>query len=201
MFHDDGSVGRQSRGRVLDGVVPALGLGRRIKRIFDIAVAATSLVLLSPIILVVSVAIKFDSDGPVFSGETLYGYKNRAFRALKFRSVKTCAETDRDDWQVTRVGRGLRRTGIDELPRLLNVVSGEISIVGPLPYARRQDLFENRLMPLLDGVKPGLTGWAQIVEAREGFRTTEQRINDDLHYVENWSLFLDIKIILMMLVP
>jgi len=164
-------------------------------------VAATSLVLLSPIILVVSVAIKFDSDGPVFSGETLYGYKNRAFRALKFRSVKTCAETDRDDWQVTRVGRVLRRTGIDELPRLLNVVSGEISIVGPRPYARRQDLFENRLMPLLDGVKPGLTGWAQIVEAREGFRTTEQRINDDLHYVENWSLFLDIKIILMMLVP
>ena len=97
---------------------------------------------------------------------------------------------------MTPVGRILRRTGIDELPQLLNVLRGEMSIVGPRPYTSRQDLFENRLMPLLN-VKPGMTGWSQITESREGLRTTEQRIIDDLHYVENWSLLLDIKIILM----
>jgi putative colanic acid biosynthesis UDP-glucose lipid carrier transferase len=97
---------------------------------------------------------------------------------------------------VTPFDRILRRTGIDELPQLLNVLRGEMSIVGPHPYTSRQDLFENHFMPLLN-VKPGMTGLSQITEAREGFRTTEQRIKDDLHYVENWSLFLDIKIILM----
>jgi putative colanic acid biosynthesis UDP-glucose lipid carrier transferase len=72
-----------------------------------------------------------------------------------------------------------------------------MSIVGPCAYTSRHDLLDNQLLPLLSGVKPGMTGWAQITESREGFRTTEQRINDDLHYVENWSLFLDFKIILM----
>jgi len=90
----------------------------------------------------------------------------------------------------------LRQNGIDELPQLLNVLRGEMSIVGPRPYTSRQYVFGKQIMPLLN-VKPGMIGWSQISESREGFRTTEQRINDDLHYVENWSLFLDIKIILM----
>lgn len=198
-FHDDSSVGRHNRRRVLSAA-PALGLGGRIKRIFDIVAAITGLVLLSPIILLAGVAIKLDSRGPIFSREIAYGYKNRAFRVLKFRSVTACAKANRTNSHVTRVGQVLRQTGIDELPQLLNVLGGAMSIVGPRPYARRQDLFEIRLTPVLHGVKPGLTGWAQINEYREGFTIAEQRINDDLYYVENWSLFLDIKIILLTLV-
>ena len=197
-LHDDSSVGRHSRGRV--SAAPALGPGGRIKRLFDIVTATTGLFLLSPIILVAAVAIKLDSRGPIFSREIAYGYKNRAFRVLKFRSATVCAKASRNNSHVTRVGRVLRQTGIDDLPKLLNVLGGAMSIVGPRPYARRRDLFEIRLMPLLHGVKPGLTGWAQINEYRKGFTTTEQRINDDLYYVKNWSLFLDIKIILLTLV-
>lgn len=195
-LRDDGSIGRQGGVRLLAHVVSSLGVRRRAKRIFDIGAAATSLILLSPIILIVSVAVKIESRGPFFSRETLYGYGIRPIRALKFRSVKACVEANRLNSRVTPVGRILRRTGIDELPQLLNVLRGEMSIVGPRPYTSRQDLFENRLMPLLN-VKPGMTGWSQITESREGLRTTEQRIIDDLHYVENWSLLLDIKIILM----
>jgi len=199
-FQDDSSIGKQRRRRVLDDIAPAFESGGRIKRVFDIVVATGGLVLLAPIILVASIAIKLDSRGPIFSRKIVYGYKNRTFRAIKFRSVAACAEADRNSSHVTRVGRVLRQTGIDELPQLLNVLRGEMSIVGPRPHAHHQDLFENRLMPLLDGVKPGLTGWAQITESREGFWTLEQRIDDDLYYIRNWTLWLDIKIILMTLV-
>jgi len=195
-LHDDGSISRQSGARFLPYLAPSLGGRRWAKRLFDIGAATASLILLSPIILIVSAAIKIDSRGPIFSRETLYEYRNRPIRALKFRSVHACQETGRSSLRVTPFDRILRRTGIDELPQLLNVLRGEMSIVGPHPYTSRQDLFENHFMPLLN-VKPGMTGLSQITEAREGFRTTEQRIKDDLHYVENWSLFLDIKIILM----
>ena len=200
-LHDDGSIGRHSRGRVVSGVTTAVGPGGRTKRVFDIVTATGCLLLLSPIVLVVAVAIKLDSRGSLFSREIAYGYKNRAFRALRFRSATACAKGSQNNSHVTRVGRVLRKTGIDELPLLLNVLGGTMSIVGPRPYARRQNLFENRLTASFDGIKPGLTGWAQIAEKyREGRPSTAEHINDDLHYVKNWSLFLDIKIILMTLV-
>jgi lipopolysaccharide/colanic/teichoic acid biosynthesis glycosyltransferase len=195
-LHDDRSISGQNGGRFLADVVPSLGARRCAKRLFDIVVATTSLILLSPIILVVSVAVKIGSRGPLFSREILYGYGNQPIRVLKFRSVKTCVETNRLNLCATSVGRVLRQNGIDELPQLLNVLRGEMSIVGPRPYTSRQYVFGKQIMPLLN-VKPGMIGWSRISESREGFRTTEQRINDDLHYVENWSLFLDIKIILM----
>ena len=157
-FQDNDSSGKQNRPRVLGDIAPALESGGRIKRVFDIVAATGALVLLAPIILVASIAIKVDSRGPILSREIAYGYKNRAFRAIKFRSVAACAEADRNSSHVTRVGRVLRPTGIDEFPQLLNVLRGEMSIVGPRPHTHHQDLFENRLMPLLDGVKPGLTG-------------------------------------------
>lgn len=184
------ALGQQSRTRVLGE------LNRCTKRLFDIVVAAVSVVLFSPIILVVCVAIKLDSRGPIFLREARYGYKNRAIGVLRFRSVTVDADASRVNSCVTRVGRILRRSGIDKLPQLFNVLRGDMSIVGPRPYAHRHDLFENNLMPLLNGVKPGMTGWAQLAESREGLRTREQLIKDDLFYVKNKSLFLDIKIIL-----
>ena len=198
-FGDNGWIGKNSRRRALGDGVAASGLGGGIKRAFDIIAGIASLILASPVILIVSMAIKLDSRGPIFSRETLYGYKNRPIVVLKFRSTMACPERDQTNFRATRVGRVLRQAGIDQLPRLFNVLVGEMSIVGPHPYARPHDLFEKRLVPLLDGVKPGLTGWAQFIESRQGLRTTDQRINDDLYYVENWSLSLDIKIVLMTL--
>jgi lipopolysaccharide/colanic/teichoic acid biosynthesis glycosyltransferase len=191
-LQDNGPIASHNGGRVVGDV--AVGAGRFVKRVFDIVAAITGLVLLSPIFLIVSVAIKLGSSGPLFIHETLYGYKNRPIRALKFRTMTNCAEANISG--VARIGRILRQTGIEGLPMLFSVLGGRISIVGPRPHSRRQDLYEYRLMPLLDGVKPGLTGLAQVIESCEGSRTAEQRIRDDLHYVENWSFFFDIKIIL-----
>jgi lipopolysaccharide/colanic/teichoic acid biosynthesis glycosyltransferase len=193
-LQDDGPFGGNSRVRMLGNVVPALGPGGRVKRVFDIVVATVGLILLSPLILVVSAAVKLDSRGPIFVRETLYGYKNRAIQVHKFRSVKVSEVADQSNSHETRVGRVLRRTGIDEVPQLFNVLRGETSIVGPRQYIGRRDLFEHGHVPLLQDVKPGLTS------SSGGLRTTEQRINDDLYYVKNWSLLLDIKIILMTLV-
>lgn len=196
-LHDDKSIGRDGRARVLGDVAPAFGLDRGAKRLFDIVAAAIGLLLLSPILVIASIAIKLDSPGPIFFRASVYGYKNRAIRVFKFRSMPACAEADRTNPRVTRVGRVLRQTGIEELPQLFNVLRGEMSIVGPRPYAGRQHLVEYGLTPLLNDFKPGMTGLAQITEARAGFETTKQHINDDMCYVENWSLLLDIKIILM----
>lgn len=195
-LHDDGSISRQSGSRFLAFTAPSWRERRWAKRLFDIGAASASLILLSPIILIAAVAVKIGSHGSIFCGETLYGYGNRPIRVLKFRSAETCGKTNRLDSRVTWVGRVLRRNGIDELPQLLNVLRGEMSIVGPRPCASCQNLFQSTLMPLLNA-KPGMTGWSQIKESREGFRTAEQRINEDLHYVENWSLLLDIKVIMM----
>ena len=193
MAYDDGPFDYR---RVSGSVAPAFRRNRSVKRAFDIVAAGIGLLLFSPILLIVSIAIKLDSGGPVFSRETLYGYKDRGIRVFKFRSKTACAEADRT---VTRVGQVLRQTGIEDIPQLLNVLLGEMSIVGPRPYASRQQLFEYGLMPLLNDFKPGMTGLAQINDAREGFGTMKQHINDDMRYVETWSLLLDIKIILMTL--
>ena len=195
-LHSERSIVRQSQTRVLADGIPALGVERFAKRLFDIVAATTSLLLLSPIILVASAAVKLGSRGPIFSRETLYGYGN-TIRVFKFTSVPAYQETDQPNLRVTRVGRIIRQAGIDELPQLLNVLRGEMSLVGPRPYTSRPDISDSRLISLANGFKLGMTSWAQINESREGFRTTEQRINDDLHYIENWSLLLDFKIILM----
>ena len=106
------------------------------------------------------------------------------------------AQNSRQPSCLTGVGRVICRSGIDELPLLLSVLRGDMSIVGPRPYASRWDLLDNRLMPLLD-VKPGIVSWPPITLAPNEPMTPEQRVKNDLHYVENWSLLLDIKIILM----
>jgi lipopolysaccharide/colanic/teichoic acid biosynthesis glycosyltransferase len=191
-LHDDRSVGRVSRPGVFAGVAPTFGLTA--KRAFDIAAATVALLVLAPLMLVISAAIKLESSGPVFLRETVYGYKNRAIRTFKFRSAIVQGGT-RANGHATWVGQILLRTGIDQLPRLFTVLRGEMSIVGPLPSACRQDLIDNRHISLLASLKPGMTG-PRVFGFCERYNPTEQRINDDLHYARNWSLFLDIKIIL-----
>jgi lipopolysaccharide/colanic/teichoic acid biosynthesis glycosyltransferase len=174
-----------------------LGLARHTKRAFDIIAASISLLLLSPILFITSVAIKLDSRGPIFSREIQYGYKNRTIHVFKFRSTRASPKANYLNSDVTRVGRVIRQTGIAELPELLNVLRGDMSIVGPRLHAHRRDQFAYDLMPLRNDFKPGITGLTRLAELREGPGTTDQNFNYDLHYVENWSNWLDLKIIMM----
>ena len=190
---------------------PLTPYDRFIKRTFDLLAAAVGLIVLSPLLLMVSAAIKLDSRGPVFFRQSRHGFNNEEIRVFKFRSM-TATEDEiqfkqaiKNDPRVTSVGRVLRRTNIDELPQLINVLLGEMSIVGPRPHAVAHNaLFSNMISPFSRRhvVKPGITGWAQV----NGFRgitdtpeKMQQRIEHDLQYLDNWSFLLDMKIILMTL--
>jgi exopolysaccharide biosynthesis polyprenyl glycosylphosphotransferase len=181
------------------------------KRAFDISVAGLALLAFSPLLLAVSLAVRLDSRGPVFFRQTRHGYNNEVIKVLKFRSMTTiedgCHFTQavKNDPRVTRVGRILRRTNIDELPQLVNVLLGEMSIVGPRPHPiALNEAFAERISPLSrrHKVKPGITGWAQVHGHRGETDTLEKmrrRIECDLYYIDNWSFLLDIKIIVMTL--
>src|SRR5215467_7425352 len=182
-----------------------------IKRAFDILAASCGLLLLLPLFLTVSLAIKLDSPGPVFFRQRRHGYNNRTIQVFKFRSMTTLEDgcdfkqVVRHDPRVTRVGRILRRTNIDELPQLVNVLSGEMSIVGPRPHATAHNrMFEEKIVPFSrrHNVKPGITGWAQVNGCRGETDTLEKmqrRLEHDLYYIDNWSFLLDLKIIFMTL--
>ena len=182
-----------------------------IKRAFDIISATIGLIVLSPLFLVVSIAIKLDTRGPIFFRQTRHGFNNEEIRVFKFRSMTSMEDGDKfiqalkNDPRVTRVGRIIRRTNIDELPQLINVLLGEMSIVGPRPHATaHNNLFRDMIAPFSrrHNVKPGITGWAQVNGFRGATDTLEkmqQRIEYDLQYVDNWSFLLDMKIILMTL--
>lgn len=197
-LHDAGSIGQQSRAAgAQGGVAPAAGAALA-KRAFDVFAAANALTLLSPILAVTAIAIKLDSRGPVFFREAQYGYQSRAIRVLKFRASIACGEAGHNGPRLTRIGRILRRSGIEQLPQLFNVLAGDMSIVGPRPSAGRQDLIVSNFVPSLSRIKPGLIDPARTAEPLEGSRMA-QRLNDNLHYAENWSLFLDIKLVMMKL--
>jgi lipopolysaccharide/colanic/teichoic acid biosynthesis glycosyltransferase len=181
--------GKSTQSRIT--VIPTQRLTRQAKRIIDIVSAAGGLLLLSPLIGIVAVAIKLYSRGPIFCRETLYGYARQQIQAFRFRTWTGS--------RVSRIGIILHQTGIVELPRLLNVLRGELSIVGPCVFTNRQDFMNGNVTSLLAEFNPGLTGRAQLIEVRKGSLTAEQRIFEDLHYVENWSILLDLKIILMTL--
>ena len=182
-----------------------------IKRAFDVICAATSLVVFSPLFLFVAIAIKLDSPGPVFFRQTRHGFNNDEIRVLKFRSMTSMEDGDQftqaveNDARVTRVGNIIRRTNIDELPQLINVLRGDMSIVGPRPHATAHNaVFNNMIAPFSrrHNVKPGITGWAQVNGYRGATDTLEKmrrRIEYDLYYVDNWSFLLDLKIIAMTL--
>ena len=175
------------------------------KRSFDVAVASLVLVLLSPFLLLLAAIIKLDSNGPVFYTQERVGLDGRSFRVLKFRSMKVDAEKGsgpvwarKDDPRTTRIGRFLRGFSLDELPQLINVVRGDMSIVGPRPERPHfVEQFRKEIPKYLERhrVKAGMTGWAQVNGLR-GNAPIEERTKYDVYYVENWSLVFDLKIIL-----
>jgi len=191
---------------------PPLSLfDRGLKRTFDIVVAATGLILFAPLFAMVAVAIKMESRGSVLFWQKRHGYNNTTIHVAKFRSMVVADDGDcfvqakRRDSRVTRVGRVLRRTNIDELPQLFNVLVGNMSIVGPRPHATtHNEMFEGRILPFSrrHNIKPGITGWAQVNGHRGETDTLEKmqrRVEHDLYYIDNWSFLLDMKIILLTL--
>jgi Undecaprenyl-phosphate glucose phosphotransferase len=183
---------------------------RLLKRTFDIVVASAMLAVLWPMLLIVAALIKLDSAGPVLFRQMRHGFDNEPISVLKFRSMTTIDDRSdrfqqavRNDPRVTRIGRFIRRSNIDELPQLFNVLKGEMSIVGPRPHAvAHNDMFAGQIRRLSRRhiVKPGITGWAQVNGLRGQTDTLDkmrQRIEYDLYYIDNWSLSLDVKILLM----
>ncbi len=197
------------------GFVPAAGVVRRppgraaaaAKRIEDVAVALTALLLTAPALLAISVAVKLDSPGPVLFRQPRVGLNGTLFRMWKFRTMyadmtdaAAAQQTCRNDPRVTRIGRLLRRSSLDELPQLLNVLRGEMSIVGPRPHAVGMTVAGLPLPELMEGyearhrVKPGITGWAQVNGSRGPIETEQQlrqRVELDCHYIETRSLGMD----------
>jgi len=171
-----------------------------VNRVADVAVAGLGLVLTSPLLAAAAVAIKLEDGGPVLFRQTRVGKGGKDFELLKLRSMSVGAEhvgagfaVDRGDSRITRVGRFLRRTSIDELPQLWNVLRGEMSVIGPRPTLRYQvDRYSARQRRRLD-VRPGLTGWAQV----NGRATLswDDRIELDVWYVDNRSPRLDLRIL------
>lgn len=204
---------------VLLGDLPVLTLFERpisgtdaiIKRAEDVILTLLILAVIWPVLVVTAIAIKLDSPGPIFFRQPREGFNNRLFEVLKFRSMThELCETDgirqatRGDKRVTRVGAFIRRTSIDELPQLLNVLKGDMSLVGPRPHAPSTRaagrLFHEVVQTYAarHKVKPGMTGWAQVCGFRGETDTEDKlrkRIEHDLHYIENWSVGFDLYIL------
>jgi undecaprenyl-phosphate galactose phosphotransferase/putative colanic acid biosynthesis UDP-glucose lipid carrier transferase len=178
-----------------------------LKRVCDLVLATVLLLALAPLFLVVGLLIKLDSAGPVIFSQRRRGFNGQDFRIFKFRTMNVqedghmVAQTRRNDPRVTRVGRVLRATSIDELPQLLNVLFGQMSLVGPRPHAVAHDDGYTIMIAkyaLRQHMKPGLTGWAQV----NGYRgetaqieLMERRVECDLWYIKNWSFWLDLRIL------
>jgi Undecaprenyl-phosphate glucose phosphotransferase len=178
------------------------------KRAFDLLSASVALLLLTPLLVAAAILIKLDSPGPVFFLQRRYGFNQKPFQIIKFRSMRTCEDgpvilqAKKDDPRVTGVGRWLRQWNIDEVPQLFNVIKGDMSLVGPRPHALSHDReFERRISTYArrHNVKPGITGWAQIHGLRGETDTDEKmrlRVEHDLYYIDNWSVWLDLQILM-----
>src|SRR3984893_13112583 len=154
------------------------------KRVFDLLFASVALLLLTPMLIVAAILIKLDSPGPVFFLQRRFGFNQKRFQIIKFRSMQSCEDgpvvrqARKDDPRVTRIGRWLRRWSLDEVPQLLNVIKGDMSLVGPRPHALSHDHeFEQRISSYArrHNVKPGITGWAPI-HRRRGETDTEEKL-------------------------
>lgn len=181
-------------------------LNRLLKRLLDIAVALTALILTAPLLLGIALLIKLTSPGPVFFRQERIGLNNKPFNMLKFRSMRVEERavsetrwTTNDDPRKTWLGNFIRRTSLDELPQFINVLRGEMSVVGPRP--ERPFFVEQfkRSVPrymVKHQVKPGITGWAQVNGWR-GDTSIKHRIECDVYYIENWDILFDIKIMFL----
>jgi Undecaprenyl-phosphate glucose phosphotransferase len=183
------------------------------KRAFDIVFSIIGIVLLSPVMLVTAIAIKLNSKGPVIFRQKRHGFNNEVIEVFKFRSMYTDKSdptarqaVTKNDPRVTRVGRIIRKTSIDELPQFFNALLGSLSLVGPRPHAVAAQSHNMLYTEVVDGyfarhrVKPGVTGWAQINGWRGELDTDEKirmRTELDLYYIENWSLWFDLKILVL----
>src|SRR6516165_6031261 len=183
-----------------------------VKRCFDMIGAISILLLLSPLMLLTALLIKLDSHAPVLFFQTRNGFNGRAFRIVKFRTMHVLEDGNafrqatRNDPRITRLGRWLRRTNIDELPQLFNVLKGNMSMVGPRPHPVALNNEYDKLIAnyaLRNHVKPGITGWAQVNGYRGETPTAdlmEQRVAYDLSYINNWSMWLDTRILFRTLI-
>ncbi|WP_110647536.1 undecaprenyl-phosphate glucose phosphotransferase [Salinicola peritrichatus] len=191
-------------------VSPISGSALWIKRLEDIIIGGLILLLISPVCVACAIAVKLSSPGPVLFKQLRTGVNGHDVQVYKFRSMKVHQEEDgkvsqatRRDPRITRVGAFLRRTSLDELPQFINVLQGQMSIVGPRPHALAhneyyKDLVESYMQRHM--VKPGITGWAQVCGFRGETDTLEKmqrRVEHDLWYINNWSLMLDLKIIFL----
>jgi exopolysaccharide biosynthesis polyprenyl glycosylphosphotransferase len=180
-----------------------LGINAIVKRVFDLGFSALFLGALSPLLVLIALAVKLTSRGPALFRQERVGLDGHGFPMLKFRTMRTDAEAlgpqfaQAGDPRTTAIGAFLRRTSLDELPQLLNVLSGDMSLVGPRPerpvfietFRRQFPRYQLRHM-----VKSGMTGWAQIHGLR-GNTSIQKRVEYDLYYIEHWSLLLDLKIL------
>jgi exopolysaccharide biosynthesis polyprenyl glycosylphosphotransferase len=186
------------------------------KSAIDRAGAMLALLALLPVMLSIALAIRLESPGPALFTQERIGFRERRFRCYKFRSMyhhmadsRAARQATRDDTRVTRFGRFLRRSSLDELPQLLNVLKGDMSLVGPRPHAPETcaaGRMFSEIVPFYDRrhcVRPGITGWAQVNGWRGETRTVEDiemRVRYDLEYISNWSLLFDLRIMLLTLV-
>ena len=188
---------------------PFYGVSGWLKQVEDVVLGSAITVLISIPMLVIAGAIKLTSPGPVLFRQRRYGLNGREIRVLKFRTMTVCEDgpvvrqATRTDKRVTPLGRFLRRTSLDELPQFLQVVTGEMSIVGPRPHAvAHNEQYRGRIhgYMLRHKVKPGITGWAQVNGWRgetEVLEKMEKRVEHDLEYIQDWNLLLDLKIIFL----
>ncbi|NVK40750.1 MAG: undecaprenyl-phosphate glucose phosphotransferase [Oceanospirillaceae bacterium] len=181
--------------------------GAFVKAALDRSIALLAIVLLSPLLIATAFAVKLSSPGPVLFKQQRHGWNGEVIKVWKFRSMRVhqdaqVKQATREDPRITAVGRFIRRTSIDELPQLFNVLFGDMSLVGPRPHAlAHNDYYADKITAYMarHRIKPGITGLAQISGARGETETIDKmakRVEFDLHYISNWSVWLDIKILL-----
>lgn len=192
---------------------PQSGLDLVVKRSFDFLAALALIIVLSPLLVLTTLAIRLDSPGPILFRQPRLGLNNRQFNVLKFRSMyversdlEAKEQTKRGDPRVTRVGAWIRKCSIDELPQLFNVLAGDMSLVGPRPHALGMQV-KNRLCDEIvreyavrHRMRPGITGWAQVRGLRgavEEPAVLEARVDHDIYYIDNWSFLFDLQILVM----
>jgi Undecaprenyl-phosphate glucose phosphotransferase len=189
---------------------PISGNAILLKALEDKILGVLILAAVAPVMAIIAMAIKLDSNGPVFFRQKRHGFNSQKFMVFKFRTMihdplpeQNFRQATQNDPRVTRIGRFLRRSSLDELPQLFNVLEGTMSLVGPRPHAVSMD---EQYAPLIEGyfarhrVKPGITGWAQVCGLRgetQDPKMLKARVEHDIFYIENWNLFLDMKILVM----